>query len=296
VNRLVSEGAEDVVLDDLSTGDAAKVNPNAKLIALDIRSLEAKQFIKDFKPDLVFHMAAQINLRKSLQQPMEDASINVLGSINVIQGLVESAEDISKVKFVFSSTGGAIYGDVDTLPTPETVIPNPLSPYGVAKFSVEKYLYYYHVVHGLPFVALRYCYVYGTGQSTKGEAGVVAIFLEKMLSGETPVINGDGMQTRDFVFVEDVVDANVRAAQNDVTGIFNIGTSKESSVMDIFNLLRRFVGKDFPEVHGPAIPGELQRSCLDFSKAREVLGWQPKTTLEEGLRITAEAFAKSVKQ
>lgn len=296
VNRLVSEGAEVVVLDDLSTGDAAKVNSNAKLIALDIRSLEAKQFIKDFKPDLVFHMAAQINLRKSLQQPMEDASINVLGSINVIQGLVESAEDISKVKFVFSSTGGAIYGDVDTLPTPETVVPNPLSPYGVAKFSVEKYLYYYHVVHGLPYVALRYSNVYGPGQSTKGEAGVVAIFLEKMLSGETPVINGDGMQTRDFVFVEDVVDANVRAAQNDVTGIFNIGTSKESSVMDIFNLLRRFVGKDFPEVHGPAIPGELQRSCLDFSKAREVLGWQPKTTLEEGLRITAEAFAKSVKQ
>jgi len=191
-------------------GDASKVDSGAQLIALDVRSLEASRLIKDFKPDVVFHLAAQINLRRSL------ASINILGSINVMQSLVESAEDISKVKFVFSSTGGAIYGDVDILPTPETVEPNPLSPYGVAKFSVEKYLYYYHVVHGLPYVALRYSNVYGPGQSTKGEAGVVAIFLEKMLAGETPVINGDGTQTRDFVFVEDVVDANC----SDAVGVF----------------------------------------------------------------------------
>lgn len=295
VKRLVAEGAEVVVIDDLSMGDASKVDSGAQLIALDVRSLEASRLIKDFKPDVVFHLAAQINLRRSLQQPLEDASINILGSINVMQSLVESAEDISKVKFVFSSTGGAIYGDVDILPTPETVEPNPLSPYGVAKFSVEKYLYYYHMVHGLPYVALRYSNVYGPGQSTKGEAGVVAIFLEKMLAGETPVINGDGTQTRDFVFVEDVVDANIKAACSDAVGVFNIGTGRESSVLDIFRLLKQYVGKDFPEVHGPAIPGELQRSCLDYGKAKDVLGWEPRVDLEEGLEITAQAFAEEHK-
>jgi len=295
VRRLVADGAEVVVIDDLSMGDASKVDPGAQLMALDVRSMETSRVIKDFKPDVVFHLAAQINLRRSLQQPLEDASINILGSVNVIQSLVESAEDISKVKFIFSSTGGAIYGDVDVLPTPETVEPNPLSPYGVAKFSVEKYLYYYHVVHGLPYVSLRYSNVYGPGQSTKGEAGVVAIFLEKMLSGETPIINGDGTQTRDFVFVEDVVEANIKAAYANAVGVFNIGTGKESSVLDIFEHLKQYVGKDFPKVHGPAIPGELQRSCLDYSKAREVLGWEPKVDLAEGLRITTEAFAHEIR-
>jgi UDP-glucose 4-epimerase len=294
VDRLVNDGAEVVVIDDLSTGDAAKVNPKAQLIALDIRSLEAKQVIKNFRPDIIFHLAAQINLRKSLQQPLEDASINILGSINVAQSLVESAEDISRVKLIFSSTGGAIYGDVDKLPTPETTEPNPLSPYGVAKFSVEKYLNYFNKVHGLPYVALRYSNVYGPGQSTKGEAGVVAIFLEKMLAGETPVINGDGKQTRDFVFVDDVVEANIRAALSDVTGIFNIGTGRESTVLQVFNLLQQYIGKTFPEVHGPAIPGELQRSCLDFSRAMQVLEWEPKVSLEEGLDLTAKAFMSRV--
>ncbi|NPV87985.1 NAD-dependent epimerase/dehydratase family protein [Coprothermobacteraceae bacterium] len=293
-DRLLREGFRVLVVDNLTTGDSSNVNPAAEFVCMDIRSPEMKKLIAEFKPDYVFHLAAQINVRKSIAQPVEDASINVLGSLNVLQSLVETAEDVSKVKFVFSSTGGAIYGDVDVIPTPETVEPRPLSPYGIAKFAVEKYLYFFGEVHQLPWVALRYSNVYGPRQSTKGEAGVVAIFIEKMLAGETPIINGDGTQTRDFVYVQDVVEANLKAAFSHATGVYNIGTARETSVNQIFRTIAQLLGCEAQELHGPAIPGELQRSALSYDKARADLGWAPSHTLEEGLALTVQWFLEKV--
>jgi UDP-glucose 4-epimerase len=274
------------IIDDLSTGRKENVNPKAKFIQLDLRSEMLRGVFREEKFDIVNHLAAQMDIRKSVEDPIYDASINIIGSVN----LLGKCQEYGVRKFIFSSTGGAVYGEQDYFPADEQHPNRPLSPYGISKLTIEKYLYYYHVVYGLPYVALRYANVYGPRQNPRGEAGVIAIFTTKMLAGELPVINGDGKQTRDYVFVDDVVNANVRALQHDKTDIFNIGTGIETTVNEVFKLLNESTGAHCNEQHGPAKKGEQQRSVLETAKARKELGWAPQVNLNRGLERTVEFF------
>lgn len=300
VDRLVKEGHKVVIIDNLSTGKKENLNPKAKFYKLDIQSPRVAEVFKKEKPEIVFHLAAQIDVRKSVENPLEDAKTNILGSLNIIQNFINvnsrklAPSSHKFVKFIFASTGGAIYGDADIVPTPETYPEFPLSPYGICKLSVEKYLNYYWKVFGLPYVALRYANVYGPRQNSKGEAGVIAIFLDKMLSGEKPVINGNGRQTRDFVFVKDVVEANILAMKKNKVGVYNIGTSKETDINTIFRKLKTLTGLNVKETHAPAKPGEQKRSCLDWAKAKKELSFEPKYNLDDGLKETVEWFKKAI--
>jgi len=286
VDRLIKEGHKVAVIDNLSTGRKENLNPKAKFYKIDICSYRISQIFKKEKPEVVFHYAAQIDVRKSVKDPVEDAKINILGTLNIL----ENCKKYNIRKVIFASTGGAIYGDADIVPTPETYPELPLSPYGIAKLTIEKHLSYYYKVFGLPYVSLRLANVYGPRQNSKGEAGVVAIFCDKMLSKKQPIINGDGKQTRDFVFVDDVVEANISALKKDKVGIFNIGTARETDVNTLFKKLRELTDSKCAKIHGPTLPGEQKRSCLDYSEAKRELGWQPKYSLDKGLKKTVEWF------
>jgi len=229
-----------------------------------------------------------MDVRKSVADPKFDASVNILGMLN----MMEYAVRYHIKKIIFSSTGGAIYGEQDYFPADENHPLRPLSPYGITKLSTEKYLFYYKAVHSIEHVILRYANIYGPRQNPHGEAGVVAIFADKMLKGETPVINGDGKQTRDYVYVADVVEANVLALSFSSSDIFNIGTGIENDVNTLFRHLRRFIGSSCEEKHGPAKAGEQMRSVIDHTKAKKILGWQPSVSLEEGLMKTVEFFRR----
>ena len=286
VDRLIKENHKLIVIDNLSTGKKENLNPKAKFYKIDICSYRISQIFKKEKPEVVFHYAAQIDVRKSVKDPVEDAKINILGTLNIL----ENCKKYNIRKVIFASTGGAIYGDADIVPTPETYPELPLSPYGIAKLTIEKHLSYYYKVFGLPYVSLRLANVYGPRQNSKGEAGVVAIFCDKMLSKKQPIINGDGKQTRDFVFVDDVVEANISALKKDKVGIFNIGTARETDVNTLFKKLRELTDSKCAKIHGPTLPGEQKRSCLDYSEAKRELGWQPKYSLDKGLKKTVEWF------
>jgi len=286
VDRLIKGGHKVVVIDNLSTGKKENLNKKARFYKADICDKEISQIFKKEKPEIVFHFAAQIDVRKSVENPVEDAKINILGTLNIL----ENCKKYNIRKVIFASTGGAIYGDADIVPTPETYPELPLSPYGIAKLTIEKHLSYYYKVFGLPYVSLRLANVYGPRQNSKGEAGVVAIFCDKMLSKKQPIINGDGKQTRDFVFVDDVVEANISALKKDKVGIFNIGTARETDVNTLFKKLRELTDSKCAKIHGPTLPGEQKRSCLDYSEAKRELGWQPKYSLDKGLKKTVEWF------
>jgi len=290
VDALIDQGHDVCIVDNLSTGDQLNVNPKAKLHICDINGSELINIFETEKPEMVFHVAAQIDVRKSVADPAADAKENIIGSINVL----ECCKKVGVKKIIFSSTGGAIYGEADVLPTPETYSEKPISPYGIAKLAVEKYLHYYQVVHGLSYVVLRYANVYGPRQNNKGEAGVVAIFCTKILNGVSPVINGDGEQTRDYVCVFDVVSANILALNKDVLGIYNIGTGKESSVNQLAREIKTALGSEMDFSHGEAKVGEQQRSCLDNSKAKKELAWEPKFNLQQGIKETANWFSGSI--
>ncbi len=283
VDKLIEKGYEVEVIDSLMTGFKENVNPKAKLIVMDLSEKESVNFIAEQKYDYVFHQAAQMDIRKSVEDPSFDARMNIIASIHTIEGAVRGG---NCKKFIFASSGGAAYGETENIPTPEDNPLNPISPYGVAKVSVEKYLFSYAHNNGLPYVALRYANVYGPRQNAHGEAGVVAIFFKKMLNNEQPVINGDGLQTRDFVFVDDVVNANLLAMNYDKNTAFNVGTGIETNIVRIFEIMNSFFDNKFEEKHAPAKPGEQRRSCLDFSKIKNELGWEPQTNLEEGLKKT----------
>lgn len=288
VDRLIKEGHRVSVIDNLSTGKEENINPKAKFYKIDICDPEISQIFEKEKPEIVFHYAAQIDLRESVEDPIKNAQINILGTLNILENCKKS-----KIKkFIFASTGGAMYGEAEIIPTPETYPEFPLSPYGIEKLTIEKYLNYYSKVFGLPFISLRLANIYGPRQNSKGEAGVVAIFCDKMLSGEQPIIYGDGNRTRDFVFVDDVVDANILAMEKGRVGIFNIGTAKETNINTIFKKLKELTTSNCKEIHGPAKPGEQKRSCLDFAKAKKELNWQPQFNLDEGLKKTVEWFKK----
>ena len=287
VDALVEAGHKVVIVDNFSTGSLKNVNPKAKLVERDIVEPLADIF-HDEKIDVVYHLAAQINVRKSVEDAVIDAKINVMGGLNIL----ECCRKFKIKKFIFASTGGAMYGDTENIPTPEEEKEMPVSPYGIAKCSMEKYLYYYYKVHKMPYVALRFSNVYGPRQNSKGEAGVVAIFTAMMLAGKQPVINGDGKQTRDYVYVKDVVKANILALNKNVAGIYNVGTGVETDVNELFQKLNKLIGTNFKEVHKESMQGEQIRSCLDSSKIKKELGWKPDYDLDEGLKETVDWFKK----
>jgi UDP-glucose 4-epimerase len=282
----VAEGHHVVVVDDLLGGVRANLNPKAVFYQLDIRSEKLEDIFRKEHIDVVSHHAAQMDVRKSVSDPKFDASVNVLGGLNVF----ECAKKYGVKKIIFSSTGGAIYGEQDFFPADEEHPLRPLSPYGITKLCTEKYLFYYKQTYGIDNVVLRYANVYGPRQNPHGEAGVVAIFCDKLLKGEEPVINGDGKQTRDYVFVADIVKANVLALHASGSNTFNIGTSIETDVNKLFHVLRDELFPSCPERHGPGKAGEQQRSVITARKINSVLGWQPSVSLDQGLRLTAKYF------
>jgi UDP-glucose 4-epimerase len=286
VERIIAEGMDAVVLDNLSSGRKENINPRAVFYEADIRDKSVSDIFRDERPDVVCHQAAQVSVRNSVDDPCADAGINVVGSLNIL----ENCRMHGIKKFLFASTGGAIYGEQEVFPAPEGHPAHPLCPYGAAKLAVENYLFYYLKIFGLPYVALRYANVYGPRQDPHGEAGVVAIFTGKMLAGEAPVINGDGGQTRDYVYVQDVVAANVLAMKADVTGAFNVGTGNETSVNALYETLAEKTGYKGGKSHGPAKAGEQYRSVLDNSLIKKVFGWAPGTPLDSGLEETVAYF------
>ncbi len=293
VDLLIGKNHEVAIIDNLSTGQRENINPKAKFLEADITDFEKiEEIFQNEKPEVVYHFAAQIDVRKSVSDPLNDARTNILAGLNLI-GL---AQKYGARKFIFSSTGGAIYGDTDRRPTTEDHSEWPLSPYGIAKLTTDKYLNYYHQIHGLKFISLRYGNVYGPRQNPHGEAGVVAIFLNKMLKGDQPTINGDGLQTRDYVFVEDVARANLAALENfDKIGIYNVGTGIETDVNQLFQEINKNFESKFQEQHGPAKLGEQKTSCLDASKIKKDLGWEPQVNFTKGIKKTFEWFRKNSK-
>ncbi|MBN2102480.1 NAD-dependent epimerase/dehydratase family protein [bacterium] len=285
-DAFIHDGHEVVIVDNLLMGCMENVNPEAKFYLMDIRSETLSKVFKLEKIDVVCHQAAQMDVRKSVEDPMFDADVNVKGTLNILQNCVQN--HVKKV--LFASTGGAIYGDQNKHPCDETHPTRPVSPYGITKLCVEKYLYYFANEFGLGYVILRYANVYGPRQNPHGEAGVVAIFSKKLLSGGEPVINGDGKQTRDYVYVGDVARANLSALNYKENDIFNIGTAIETDVNKIFNELNQLTGQQAKENHGPPKGGEQRRSVISYQKAREKLGWEPEMALNEGLKRTVAFF------
>jgi len=290
VDAYIAAGHDVAVIDNLSTGRRENIQHAARFYELDIRSKAIGEVFERERFDVVNHQAAQIDVRKSVKDPVEDASVNILGGLN----LLESARRTGVDKIIFSSTGGAIYGEQDCFPADESHPTRPVSPYGVAKLALEHYLFYYRQAHGLEYCVLRYANVYGPRQNSNGEAGVVAIFTSKMLTREQPVINGDGRQTRDYVYVSDVARANVLALSLDHSDVFNIGTGIETDVRQLLHMLSGLIGARTPEVYAPAKAGEQMRSVVSWRKVHDALGWQPETPLEEGLRRTVDSFRKAL--
>jgi UDP-glucose 4-epimerase len=290
-DALIAKKHKVFVIDNLSTGFKHNVNPKAKFYKADLKDhRKTNAILKKKKPDVIYHLAAEIDLRKSVANPYFEVENNILASIN----LIETAKKIKVKKFIFSSTGGALYGDTDARPTPETFEPWPVSPYGVGKLAVEKYLFYSWKMQELKFVALRYPNVYGTRQNPHGEVNVIAIFLNKMLGGNQPIINGNGRQTRDYIYIDDITSANLLALKYfNKTGIYNASTGKEKSVNEIFREINKHFGGAFKEVHGPAKPGEQKTSCLSYAKIKKDFGWSPKTDFKTGIRKTFEWFREN---
>jgi UDP-glucose 4-epimerase len=288
-DRLLADGHDVVVVDDLSRGHIDQLPARARFYQMDLASPWLDEMVRIERPDAVVHHAAQASVRRSVEDPVFDAGVNVLGTAALLQASVHHGVR----RFLFASTGGAIYGDSDQIPTPEDAPAVPVSPYGAAKLAAEVYLRTFHALHGLSYAALRYANVYGPRQDPHGEAGVVAIFSRRLLSGETAVINGDGTQTRDFVYVGDVAEANALALASDAVGSFNVGTGVETDVNRIFAIIRQLSGSNQPEQHGPAKAGEQRRSVVDPSKIARVMGWRPKTTLEAGLSETVRYFRET---
>jgi UDP-glucose 4-epimerase len=288
----IERGHEVHIVDDFSTGQRANLNSKATLHKIDITDSHSVKLVERIKPDILSHHAAQMDVRHSVADPTFDARVNILGFINLLEG----CKNAGVKKVIFASSGGAVYGEQESFPASESHPTQPGSPYGVSKRTGELYLSYYHQTFGLPYLALRYANVYGPRQSTQGEAGVVAIFLALLLTGKTPVINGDGRQTRDYVYVGDVVAANVGALQSDFVGPVNIGTGVETDVVTIYDHLRVAVGSDMHAQHGPAKAGEQRRSCIDNRRAGEVLGWRPQVALQDGLQRTAAFYREHLTQ
>jgi len=285
-DALLEEGHEIIILDDLSNGRKENIPPGARLIVEDIRSPAAARLLKEESIEILVHHAAQMDVRRSVEDPVFDAEVNVLGLLNLLEG----GRNAALRQVVFASTGGAIYGEQDCFPADENHPARPLSPYGVAKLSSERYLYFYHAQYGLDVSCLRYANVYGPRQNPHGEAGVVAIFLHKLLADEVPIINGSGEQTRDYVFVEDVVRSNLAVLGLEGFHTYNVGTGRETDVNELFSTLHQALGRGPAARHGAAKAGEQLRSSITSGLMLRELGIQPKISLEEGLQRTSTWF------
>jgi UDP-glucose 4-epimerase len=287
-DAFIAHGHQVTIIDNLVTGRRENVNARAAFQQIDICDAGVAEIFARGQFDVVCHHAAQMDVRRSVVDPRYDAEVNILGTLNLLQ----QCQNTGVKKFLFASTGGAIYGEQVGFPADEEHPTWPASPYGISKLACEKYIYFFAQNYGLRYVFLRYANVYGPRQNPHGEAGVVAIFCTRLLKGEQAVINGDGKQTRDYVYVGDVVRANLLALNYPENDYFNIGTGIETDVNTIFHWLNEAAGAGMPEHHGPAKEGEQLRSVLANDKARRLLDWQPKVSLAEGLKETAEWFRK----
>jgi UDP-glucose 4-epimerase len=293
----LARGNQVWVLDDLSSGRRENVPKGATFVQMDVADPGVRDLFREVRFDVVNHHAAQIDVRSSVADPMNDARINLMGLLNLTEGALE----VGTQRFVYVSSGGVVYGEPDKRPTPETAPKAPLSPYGVSKLAGEHYLYYYRCIRGLDYFALRYSNVYGPRQDPHGEAGVVAIFCNRLLDGRALTVFGDGEQTRDYVFVGDVVRANMAATEVTIGGAeargldgvaFNVGTGIETSVNKLADLLERVSERRVGRDHQDARPGELRHSSLNASRFAQ-RGWQPVTTLEDGLKQTFDHIART---
>jgi len=286
---LVATGHDVLIVDDLSSGCKENVPEGAELAVLDVRSEEAGRLLVERGVEVLVHHAAQMDVRRSVEDPVFDANVNIVGLLN----LLEAARGGSLKQVVFASTGGAIYGEQDFSPANETHPVRPVSPYGVAKLACERYLFYYHVQYGLDTICLRYANVYGPRQNPHGEAGVVAIFARRILDGSLPVIQGDGLQTRDYVYVNDVVKANLAAIGYPGFATYNVGTGIETDVNILYTHIAVALGHGAEANHGPAQPGEQRRSCISSKLLQKELGTKVETPLSEGIAATVNWFKEN---
>ena len=289
-DAFIEKGHEVVILDNLSTGFEENINPRVKFVKLNILDKKIKNLFATEKFDVVNHHAAQMDVRKSVADPAFDANTNILGTINLLQNSVKH----SVKKFMFASTGGAVYGEQEYFPADENHPTNPVSPYGISKLAVEKYLYFYLMEYNLNYTILRYANIYGPRQNPFGEAGVVAIFSSKLLKGEQPVINGTGEQTRDYTYVKDVVKANLLTLSDGKSEIYNVGTGIETNVNDLFIMLNQLVSKGQKVKHGPPATGEQLRSVISSEKLFKHFDWKPSVSVKDGLTETISFFKKSL--
>jgi len=288
VEAYIALGHEVVVLDNFSTGKKSNIHPKAKVYDVDIQSEKLTEIFAQEKFNIVNHHAAQIDVRVSVSNPILDAQTNVIGSLNLYQ----AATSAGVKKIIFASSGGTVYGEQTVFPCDETHSTIPLSPYGVAKLANEMYLNALQFTHGVNYVALRYSNVFGPRQNPHGEAGVFAIFLHKLLQGEQPIINGDGLQTRDYLYIEDAVRANVMALDEQITGAYNISTAIETNVVQIFEALLLATNSTLPKIHADAKSGEPRRGSYSFQLAEKTFGWRPEVTFNNGIQQTVEWFIK----
>ncbi len=289
-DRLVEEGHDVSIVDDLSTGKKKNVNPKAEFYKLDILSPKLERVFKKGRPEVVIHHAAQMDVRRSVADPLFDGQVNILGTLNVLEQAVKAGTK----RVIFASSGGAIYGDQEAFPATEQHPTRPLSPYGISKLAGEHYLYYYFRTYGLQSSILRYGNVYGPRQDPFGEAGVVAIFTLKLLQNEQPIINGNGKQTRDYICVDDVVEANMAVLNGGLSDTFNVGTGRETSVNQLFRLLADAIGSPVKERYGPERRGEQLRSCIDGTKLSKAADWDARVSVVDGLKRTVEYFRQTM--
>src|SRR5216684_2618438 len=283
----VNAGHDVVILDDLSRGSRRNLNPKSRFYQCDIRDREGieKIFLLE-RPEIINHHAAQMDVRRGVREPLFDAQVNILGSLN----LIEAAVAHGAKRFIYIASAGAGYGEPKEMPVPEDYPINPITPYGISKHTIEHYLFTFHFLYRLEYVVLRYGNVYGPRQSSQGEAGVFATFSEQMLSGIQPIIYGDGTKIRDYVYITDVVAANVAALERGTGEIFNISSGVQTTDQEVFDLVRDLLGKSIHPKYVPVRPGEIDRICLDISKAERLLGWKPQVSLTEGARRTIAYF------
>lgn len=289
-DAFIADGHQVVILDDLSTGYEKNINPKARFVKANIGDKNLDKLFDTEKFDVVNHHAAQMDVRRSVKDPEFDAATNILGTINLLQNCVKYGIK----KFMFASTGGAVYGEQDYFPADEKHNQQPKSPYGISKLAVEKYLYFYNSEHKLNYTILRYANIYGPRQNPFGEAGVVAIFSTRLLKGEQPIINGHGKQTRDYVYVGDVVKANLLGLKDESTDVYNIGTGIETDVNQLFHYINNITQANKEEKHGPTAAGEQLRSVITSDKLFNKFGWRPTTKLEDGLKATVDYFKNNL--
>lgn len=286
VDEYIKSGFNVIALDDLSHGKLSNVNKKAKFVRMDICSKSLYKVFKNEKIDFVNHHAAQISVFYSVNKPINDANINIIGSLN----LLECCKEYKVKKIVFASSGGTLYGEIKRNPASEKFPLLPYSPYGISKLAIERYLEFYFKEFGLNYIALRYANVYGPRQDPRGEAGVVAIFADAMLSGKAPKINGDGKYYRDYVFCKDVAKANVLAIKSKINGSFNVGTSKAINVNELYRRMAKYIGFKKLSIHSKPRAGDLRRSVLSYNLIKSKIGWAPSVSFSQGLKLTLDYF------